>query len=207
MLNIVVSIFDVESEAYQAITELRNQKGLKTSIMPEAVLVNKETGSYKVLDFYDLEDVSGRDTVTGGLIGMCIGILGGPIGILLGGSIGALIGMNADENQVSEGMSVLEQMIGKLGDNTIAIIGLADEEDESEIDNLLSKYKTIIARFDAAVVEHEVEKAKEMQEEMENLAKLEMRKQKKEEHQAKVEERRNKMKARVEAVKEKHKKS
>ncbi len=206
MLNIVVSIFEVESEAYQAITELKNNKGIKTSIMPEAVLVDKQNGSYKILDSYVLEDETVENTARGGLIGLCIGILGGPVGMLLGAGVGSLIGAAASTDNTVENTSLLEQIIGKLGDDTIAIIGLADEDDESEIDALLSRYDTIIARFDAAVVEQEVEKAREMEKEMENLAKLEVRKQKKEEHQANVEERRNKMKARVAAIKEKHKK-
>lgn len=207
MLNIVVSIFEVESEGFQAITELRNQQGLITSFMPEAVLIKKEQGTYKVLDGFNISDSAGGATVSGGLIGMCVGILGGPLGMILGGGIGALVGAGADADDAVDTLSILEQMIKKLDNDTIAIIGLAEEENESEIDNVLSKYKTLIARFDAAVVEHEVEKAEELEKEMQNLAKLEMRKQKKEEHEAKVEERRNKMKARVAAAKEMHKKN
>ena len=207
MLNVVVSIFEVESEAYQAITELKNQKGLKTSIMSEAVLVDKKNGYYTILDNFVIEPDAMDDMAKGGLIGMCIGILGGPLGMLLGASVGSCAGVVSETDKTAETASMLEQMILKLSDNTLAIIGLAEEKDESEIDELLSKYKTIIARFDAAVVEQEVERARDMEKEMENLAKLEVRNQKKEEHQAKVEERRNKMKARFAAIKEKHKKT
>ena len=207
MLNVVVSIFEVESEAYQAITELKNQKGLKTSIMSEAVLVDKKNGYYTILDNFVIEPDAMDDMAKGGLIGMCIGILGGPLGMLLGASVGSFAGVVSETDKTAETASMLEQMILKLSDNTLAIIGLAEEKDESEIDELLSKYKTIIARFDAAVVEQEVERARDMEKEMENLAKLEVRNQKKEEHQAKVEERRNKMKARFAAIKEKHKKT
>ena len=207
MLNVVVSIFEVESEAYQAITELKNQKGLKTSIMSEAVLVDKKNGYYTILDNFVIDPDAMDDMAKGGLIGMCIGILGGPLGMLLGASVGSFAGVVSETDKTAETASMLEQMILKLSDNTLAIIGLAEEKDESEIDELLSKYKTIIARFDAAVVEQEVERARDMEKEMENLAKLEVRNQKKEEHQAKVEERRNKMKARFAAIKEKHKKT
>ena len=206
MLNVVVSIFEVESEAYQAITELKNHKELKTSVMSEAVLVDKKNGYYTILDNFVIEPDSLDDMARGGLIGMCVGILGGPLGMLLGASVGSFSGVVSETDKTDEGASMLEQMILKLSDDTIAIIGLAEEKDESEIDALLSKYKTIIARFDAAVVEQEVERAKDMEREMENLAKLEVRKQKKEEHRAKVEERRNKMKARFAAIREKHKK-
>ena len=156
MLNVVVSIFEVESEAYQAITELKNQKGLKTSIMSEAVLVDKKNGYYTILDNFVIEPDAMDDMAKGGLIGMCIGILGGPLGMLLGASVGSFAGVVSETDKTAETASMLEQMILKLSDNTLAIIGLAEEKDESEIDELLSKYKTIIARFDAAVVEQEV---------------------------------------------------
>lgn len=206
MLNVIVSIFETESEADQAIKELKNHNGLKTSIMSEAVLVNKKNGYYTILDDFVIEPDALDDMTKGGLIGMCIGILGGPLGMLLGASVGSFAGVVSETDKTDEGTSMLEQMILKLSDDTIAIIGLAEEKDEGEIDALLSKYKTIIARFDAAVVEQEVERAKDMEKEMENLAKLEVRKQKKEEHRAKVEERRDKMKARFAAIREKHKK-
>ena len=206
MENIVVSVFKIESEAFQAMTELRNGLGVGDIIMPEAVLVKKEEGVYKVLDGYNETADYGDDTVAGGLIGMCIGILGGPIGILLGGGIGALAGASMDSKDACQDMSLLEQIMGKLPDGTVAIVGLAYEENEAILDNILSRYDTIIARFDAAVVEQEVEKAKEMEKEMQRQAKLEVRQQKKDEHKDKVEERRNKMKARHAAFKEKHKK-
>lgn len=206
MLNVIVSIFETESEADQAIKELKNHNGLKTSIMSEAILVNKKNGYYTILDDFVIEPDALDDMTKGGLIGMCIGILGGPLGMLLGASVGSFAGVVSETDKTDEGTSMLEQMILKLSDDTIAIIGLAEEKDEGEIDALLSKYKTIIARFDAAVVEQEVERAKDMEKEMENLAKLEVRKQKKEEHRAKVEERRDKMKARFAAIREKHKK-
>ena len=207
MLNIIVSVFEVESEGYQALTELKKNREIGTSFMSEAILVDKKNGSYKVLDSFDTGAVSANDTLTGGLIGMCIGVLGGPIGMLLGGGIGVLTGMGVDAVDAGENASLLEQIAGKLGDDTIALIGLAYEEDESIFDSILTRYDAIIARFDAAVVEQEVEKAKDMHKEMENLAKLEMRNQKKEEHKAKVDERRNKMKAAIAAMKEKHKKA
>ena len=163
MLNVVVSIFEVESEAYQAITELKNQKGLKTSIMSEAVLVDKKNGYYTILDNFVIEPDAMDDMAKGGLIGMCIGILGGPLGMLLGASVGSFAGVVSETDKTAETASMLEQMILKLSDNTLAIIGLAEEKDESEIDELLSKYKTIIARFDAAVVEQEVERARDME--------------------------------------------
>ena len=187
MQNVLVSIFEVESEGYQAITELKNAPAADGSLISQAVLVKKENGAIKVLDSFDTGVKTTDDTAIGGLVGMCIGILGGPIGMLLGASWGSLMGMTIDASDAGEAASLIEQIAGKLDDG-VTLIGLTDEEDESVLDNKLSAYKTVIARFDAAVVSQEVETAREMQKEMARKAKADLRKQRKEEFKEKVNE-------------------
>ena len=53
MQNIIVTIFEVESEGFQAITELRNNPEKDGSFLSEAALIKKENGTCKVLDFFD----------------------------------------------------------------------------------------------------------------------------------------------------------
>lgn len=202
MTNLLVTIFEIESEGYQAITELKRTPSIGNTFISEAALIKKEAGAYRVLDNYDSGVHTVDDTMVGGLVGMCIGILGGPIGMMLGASLGSLIGMSTDTIDTIDGVSMMEQIVGKLEDNTVALIALANEETEEALDAQLSKYKVIIARFDAAVVAQEVEKAREMQSEMERLAKIELRKQKNDEFKGKIEDRRSKMKAKFEELKE-----
>lgn len=133
---------------------------------------------------------------------MRVGIIGDPIGMLLGASYGAMAGMAVDSLDAIDEASMLEQIAKKLDDGT-AIVGLAIEEDESILDGKLSPFKTVTARFDAAVVALEVEAAQESEKEMERLARLDLRKQKKEDFKDKVEEKRSKMKAEVASLKEK----
>lgn len=206
MQNVVVSVFKVESEGYQATTELKQNPGTDASFVVEGALVKKEAGSYKVLDSFDTGVYTSDDTMFGSVIGMCIGVLGGPIGVLLGGSIGALAGLSIDAEEAGTSASMIEQIIGKLDDDMVALIALVNEDNESILDSKLSKYETTIARFDAAVVAQEVEKANELQKEMERQAKAELRRQNKEEHKAKVDAKRNQMKASFENFKAKHSK-
>ena len=200
MQNVLVSIFEVESEGYQAITELKNAPAADGSLISQAVLVKKENGAIKVLDSFDIGVNTTDDTAIGGLVGMCIGILGGPIGMLLGAGWGSLAGMSLDASDAGEAASLIEQIAGKLDDG-ITLIGLTDEEDESVLDNKLSAYKTVIARFDAAVVSQEVETARDFQKEMARQAKADLRKQRKEEFKEKVDAKRNELKAQFASLK------
>ena len=205
MQNVIVGGFEVESEGFQAITELKQNPGDEKSFISQAALLKKDAGQVKVLDSFDTGVTTSDDMALGGLMGMCVGILGGPIGMLLGGSLGSLTGMTVDAADAIDNASMIEQIAGKLEDGAVALIGLTDEEDEGVLDEKLSKYKTVIARFDAAVVAQEVDAAREMQAEMERQALEKLRKQKTDEFKSKVEAHRDKMKAHFEELKTKFK--
>ena len=155
--NIVVSLFEVESEAYQAMTQLKQYPGDEKSYISAAALVKKENGVLRTLDGFDTGSNTTDDMAFGGLVGALFGILGGPIGVLLGGSYGMLVGSAFDTDDAIMNASLLEQIAGKMEEGEVAIIGLAFEEDEAIFDQKLAGFKTTIARFDAAAVAAEVE--------------------------------------------------
>ena len=189
--NIVVSIFEVESEAYQALTQLKQAPGNDKSYVPSAILVKKENGALRMLDGFDTGATTTDDTAIGGLVGALIGIIGGPIGVLLGGSYGMLVGSAFDSSDALANASLLEQIAGKLEEGEIAIVALAFEEDEAILDEKFSGFKTIIARFDAATVAAEVEEAQKMAKEMARQARKELRDEKKAARKEKRDEQNN----------------
>ena len=205
--NIVVGLFEVESEAYQALTELKQNPGNDSSYLSAAALVKKENGTLSIKDGFDTGTHTTDDMAVGGLIGALFGVLGGPIGVLLGGSYGALIGSAFDTDDALMGASMLEQIADKLDDGDLAIIGLAFEEDESIIDEKLKKFKTIIVRFDAATVAAEVEEAEQLEEEMARKARQDLRNEKKAARKEKREEKKAKLSADWEGFKAKFKKN
>ena len=178
--NVVVAVFKVESEGYQALSELRQAAGAETYLVSAAALVKKEKDSCFYLDGFDTGVQTTNDTMIGGLIGMTIGILGGPLGMLLGGSYGALVGSTVDAGEAMFGASMLDQIADKLDDGMVALVALTEEENEEALDAKLSAYDTIIARFDAEAVAEEVDRAYEKQAEMARQARMELRKEKKE---------------------------
>ena len=204
--NIVVGLFEVESEAFQALSQLKQNPGDENSYVTSAALVKKENGALRTLDGFDTGLNTTDDMAAGGLVGALFGILGGPIGVLLGGSYGMLLGSAFDADDALKDASMLEQIAGKLENDEVAIIALAHEEDESILDEKLSGFKTIIARFDAANVAAEVEEAQALEEEMARQARKELRDEKKAARKEKREEKKAKMSADWEGFKAKFKK-
>ena len=202
--NMVVGIFNVESEAYQAMTELKQNPASEKALISQAVLAKKENGEIKVIDSFDTGAFTLDDTLVGGLAGAFIGILGGPIGILLGGSYGALLGAMVDSGDALDQASMIEQVANKTMDGEMVIVALASEDDEAVLDAQFAKFDTTVMRYDAAVVAQEVEEARMMEEEMARQARAEFRKEKNDEFKNKVETHRAKIKDHFAQLKEKH---
>lgn len=177
--NVVVTVFKVESEGFQALTELKQAAEGENHFVTAAALVKKEGKTTYVLDGFDTGANTLNDTAMGGAIGMLLGVLGGPVGMLLGAGYGALVGMNVDAADSLYGASMLEQIADKLDDGMVAIVALAAEETNDALDAIMSKFDTVIARFDADAVSAEVDEAYEIEKEMARQARMKLRKDKK----------------------------
>ena len=206
MYNIIAAIFDVESEGYQAISTLSKTPIIEETSILQMALVKRENGSLKVCDSYDSGIHTTDDMLLGGLLGGLLGVLGGPVGVLLLGSYGTLAGSLVDTADALDSATVMEKVADKLVEGEVALVMLAEEINEEEIDDKLKGFKVTIARFDAAAVAEEVEQAKETEKEMERLARKELRAAKKEERKDKREAKKAEISANFAAFKEKHKK-
>ena len=101
---------------------------------------------------------------------------------------GAGIVVNLDAADSAYGASMLEQIADKLDDGMVALVALADEAAEEELDAKLSGFDVVIARFDADKVADEVDRAYEKQAEMARLARMELRKETKDQVRADIQE-------------------
>ena len=207
MYNIVAAIFEVESEGYQALTTLAKAPIINETTILQMALVKRENGFLKICDSFDSGIHSTNDTVIGGLVGSVIGMLGGPIGMLLMGSYGALAGSMVDAGDTLGSASLIEKVAEKLQDGEMAMIALVDETEESELDNALAGYKVTIARFDAVVIAEEVEEAQKIQKEMARQTRRQLREARKQERKERREARREKIKSDFAAFKAKFKKN
>lgn len=189
MYNVVSVIFEVESEAYQAFTEMRNHGADPSFEVNEAALLKAEDKQLQVVDLFDTGVRTADDTAYGMLIGTLVGIIGGPIGMLFGASVGALTGSVLDASDAGTDISILEYVADKLYDDEVAIVALVNEAEDSSLDSLFDKYGCTIIRHDAEVVASDIEHANQIQADLEHQARAQMRAQKKADIKAKLEER------------------
>ena len=189
MENIVVSIFRVESEAFQAFSELKQFGQTENTKLAQVAIVKNEDGIIKVKDSFDLMDSFGSDYFEGGLIGSLIGILGGPLGVLFGfvagGTIGAFIDLDKDLDKEFDKSALITTVSEKLTNGEVAIIALVQEKDESVLNAIFEKYQTIIARWDIATVAAEVESALQIQQDLAHQAEARLIADKEEAHRRK----------------------
>ena len=195
MQNIIAAIFELESEGYQAITQLKQKPVTEQSAILQMALVKKGENGITVCDSFDSGISTGDDTVMGGLLGGLLGILGGPLGVLLLGSYGALAGSMLDAGDAVAGEALLENVAGKLFDGEVALIVLADEKEEADLDQRIGQFKTQILRYDAAAIAVEVDEAVKVQLDLDRQARRELRKTRQEEFKKNIEEKRAKLNA------------
>ena len=117
MENLVVSVFNTESEAYQSFADLKAFRQTQTTKVAQIALVKNENGHIVEKERYDFEDSTTDATLEGGLLGAVIGLLGGPIGVLFGYGIGSLYGLAAGDTIIVDGLTKVKNGVkvnGKL---------------------------------------------------------------------------------------------
>ena len=193
--SIIVVNFKVESEAYQALAELKLNAINDSYAATQACIVCKKDGVLTMKDGFDTGAETTNDTAIGGLIGAIVGIVGGPIGILLGGSYGALIGSTFDAADSLDNASLVEKVCETLTDDSLSLVALVSEIETGSFDTAFEKYDAEVTRFDAAEVALEIEEAAEVQKQLEKEARKQLRAEKKANRKQKLEEKRAEIKA------------
>lgn len=162
--RVIVMNFDVESKAYEAFSKAKRLH-MNISFKGEqmAVVHHSNDGEHK-FEIEDFLDFTGSNkSSTGGLIGMMVGILGGPIGVLLGWFTGGMIGATQDAKEVREATGVFEFLIDKIGEGDTALLLIAEEDDNRPLNQLIMmELGGEITRLEYDDVEAEVKKAQEM---------------------------------------------
>lgn len=203
MENVVTAVFDIESEAYQAFTEIRQVPFGKGYEVAEAALLKCEGDTIVLADAFDAAAITSDDTATGMLVGSLVGILGGPLGVLIGAGTGALVGSSYDRADTIDSLSLLEVTAAKLYDGEVAIVALV-QEDEPAFDIVFEKYQTTIIRQFAVDVMDEVELARKITIDLATQAKERLRAERKAKKAAEREEFKSKLRAHFDELKTKH---
>ncbi|MGN1387893.1 MAG: DUF1269 domain-containing protein [Bacillus sp. (in: firmicutes)] len=204
MENVVVSYFDVESEAFQALSELKRLSTFDEKItFSQVALIKRIDGVITVKDGFDTGERTNDDTILGGIIGSVVGILGGPIGVLLGLGVGATIGIVVDSTDAEDEVSLIDSVASRLKDGDVAIIAVVQEATYESYDRTLAPFKATTVRYDASAIREEVDHAREVEKQLEKQTKEKLkekrsaaRQEKRAEYKAKIKEDFDKMKHR-----------
>lgn len=205
MLDSIFCIrFAVESEAYQALTELKKVPVTPGYTLSQGAIVKREHGLVTVKDAFDTGAETHDDTALGGLIWALTGVLGDPVGMLLHGSIGALIGSAVDAKDAADNISVLEKVGQCIGEGQTAVLLMVSEEYEGALLRAFIRYNVFAEKFDAAEVQTEIEEAEKLQKEMEKETRKKLRQEKNDEKKAKIEAKRAEIRVKFEKIRNKN---
>jgi len=170
--NVIVVSFAEDRSAYEAFTNLKelDEQG-QLSIKDAAVVQRGDDGRMVTKDSVDSEQLAG--TATGGLIGLLVGILGGPFGVLIGGATGLLIGSLYDIDDAEETESVLAQISSAIRPGQTVVLAEVGEPSDEVVDQAMARLGGTVLRRSVDDVEAEIAAA----EHAERAAKREARKQ------------------------------
>jgi len=172
-VNVIAVSFEEGSSAYEALTNLKELESQdQIGMRGAAVVVRDETGQVLVKD--QVTDESFVGTATGGLVGLLIGILGGPFGILIGGATGLLIGSLFDDDDADDTESVLAEISKSIQVGHESLLAEVTEQSPEVIDTAMVRLGGTVIRRAADDVEAEVAAAEHAQREAKRKARKEL---------------------------------
>ena len=194
--NVVVIDFTQDTAAFEALTtlkELDSQGQIK--VVEAAVVTRGDDGQVQVKDQVGDDNLAG--TASGGIVGLLIGILGGPFGVLLGGATGLLIGSLYDMADADETDSVLSEVSKTVRAGRNAVLAQVVEQSPEVVDAAMTRLSGTVVRRPVYEVESEIAAAQEAQREAKKEARKKLREARQENRQqeahAKVSELKDKL--------------
>jgi uncharacterized membrane protein len=176
--NVLVVTFGDDPEhdtnAYQALTELRQLDSQGQIKIAGAAVVTRDTGG-----LVDVKSEVGNDSyvgsASGGIIGLLVGIIGGPLGMLLGGTYGALVGSLFDIDDIATTDSVLGEISNQVQPTRTAVLAHVTEQSPEVIDTAMARVGGQVIRRPVFEVEQEIAAAQEAERKAEREARSELR--------------------------------
>ena len=135
MERIIAVVFDNEKKAYEGKTALLQvQKDGDIVIYGGAVVTKHADGTATVKEF---EDLGGTGVIAGTAFGSLIGLLGGPVGMLVGAGTGLAVGALADVDYFDNarvGEDFVNDLFKSFTPNKVAVVAEVDEDWTTPVD-------------------------------------------------------------------------
>ena len=148
----------------------------------------------------DVKSEVGNDpytgTAAGGVIGLLVGIIGGPLGVLLGGATGVLVSSLFDLDDVETTESALSDVSKQVHPTRTAVLAQVTKQSPEVIDTAMARLGGEVLRRPVVDVEQEIAAAQEAQRKAKREACKELQ-------HARVEKHKKAAHAKVEALKSK----
>jgi uncharacterized membrane protein len=193
--NVIAIDFADRGNAYQALSELKGAD-LEGRLELRAAAVVERTADGLLRFTEGVDNDGGSATAGGGLLGMLVGVIGGPIGMLLGWSTGLLVGSVVDVNRADRGAGALSAISAAVPAGGTAVVAEVTEHATEVVDGLAAQLGGTVLRRSADLVLAEIEAAEDAYRQAEKLARQQAREQRRGERKESFEQR-------VDALKEK----
>jgi uncharacterized membrane protein len=178
--NVIVTTFSEDSRAYEALARLKDLAAEDQIDLHDGAVVERALdGTLHLRDETGNED-EGLATLTGGTIGLLIGVLAGPLGVLLGGAMGLLAGAIVDAEDDDDTESVLEHISRSIGNGETAALVDLDESGPAAVDAAMAALDGRVTRYARKDVEAEIAGAEEAAHKARVKARKELRHQRRE---------------------------
>lgn len=186
--NVIAVSFEDRSKAYQALSELKGA-GLegRVEVLSASIVTRDEQGRLDAPEGGDA--VVGAATLGGSLIGLMVGVIGGPIGMLFGWTGGLLVGGAFDIRRADDSDSVLGEISRYVPLGGTAVVAEVNEYAVEVVDTLMTEQGGTVYRRPADVVLTELEAAEDAYREAQKEADRVAREQRKAERRRNAEER------------------
>ena len=172
--NVVAGTFPAEANAYEALARLKELDSQDdVGVRGAAVVAREEDGRITIKDQFGKESFD--DTAGGGLLGLLVGVLGGPLGILVGGATGLLIGSLFDEDDDDNTRSVLGDLSSAIRVGPPGLLAEVSEQDPVAVDAVMAHLGGTVVRRSVTDVELEIAAAQDAQREAKKKARNALR--------------------------------
>ncbi len=180
--NVIAVSFDEDDSAYAGLARLKQLDADGQIELRAAAVVERDADGQVTV-----KETDGREhwegTASGGLIGLLIGIIGGPLGVLVGGATGLLVGSLFDLEDTDDTESVLAQISKEVrpGHDTL-LVELREPRDHEVVDGVMESRSGSVIRRAVVDVEAEIAAAEKAQREARKEARKELREEREHKH-------------------------
>ncbi len=195
--NVIAVSFEDRSKAYEALSELKGAalEG-RVDVLSATIVTRDEYGRLSSPEGGDV--VAGASTVGGSLIGLMIGVIGGPIGMLFGWTGGLLVGGAFDIRRADRTDSVLGEISRVIPLGGTAVVAEVEEYAFEVVDTLMLELGGTVYRRPTELVLAEIEAAEDAYRTAQKEADRIVREQRKAERRQNAQERMAELKEKLE---------